>query len=158
MTYIQEIKAKLQESFKFSKECESLNYVYALLVLTTGEKTTSENVHDAWSVWQNKTMPKHKSTKLFLELSEEVQKLNEKYRDIIIQISRDFFPKHMSILEKLNKENIELERKIINLNNFLESPEALESSEYEIKLLLMQSESMQNYSKLLSQRIEYYSK
>jgi hypothetical protein len=57
--------------------------VYALLVLTKGTETTSENVHDAWSVWQNNVNPTHKSLLPFKSLTKEIQELDDEYRDKI---------------------------------------------------------------------------
>jgi hypothetical protein len=57
--------------------------VYALLVLIKGSDTTSENVHDAWSVWQNNVNPTHKSLVPFKALPKEIQELDDEYRDMI---------------------------------------------------------------------------
>jgi len=68
LNYIGKIKEALQE------ECHS-PYIY-----------TNRDVHDAWSIWQNKTNPKHRSLKPFSELTREVQDLDSTYRGIIIKV------------------------------------------------------------------------
>ena len=62
---------------------------YAQLVLTTGVNTTLKNVHDAWSIWQNKSKPNHKSLLPFEELSLEVQELDRKYAEAIIEVANE---------------------------------------------------------------------
>lgn len=57
--------------------------VYALLALSTGIKTTSRHVHDAWSAWQSGIFPEHRSLIPFEELTPEVQAYDDKYRDAI---------------------------------------------------------------------------
>lgn len=61
--------------------------LYALLVLTTGEGTTLENVHDAWAVWREATRPDHPSLVPFADLAPEVQALDAKYRDAIREVA-----------------------------------------------------------------------
>ena len=58
--------------------------LYVLLVLTKGPNTQLIDVHDAWSVWRNKTMPEHKSLIPFSELAPAVQELDREYTDAII--------------------------------------------------------------------------
>ena len=89
MNYIEKIKEELQKEYKFPKEYIGLLDFYALLVLIKGKECTNEDVHDAWSIWQNKTMPEHKSLIPFKELSKEVQDLDTKYRDIIIKVTKN---------------------------------------------------------------------
>lgn len=60
---------------------------YALLCLVLGGDTTSENVHDAWSAWAAEHSPGHKSLVPFSRLSEEVQALDDKYRDAILAVA-----------------------------------------------------------------------
>jgi len=64
---------------------EGLLEVYALLVFIVGEQCTNEHIHDAWSVWQNRTMQDHRSLVPFNELSKEVQDLDEPYRQAVIK-------------------------------------------------------------------------
>jgi len=90
MNYIQEVKEMLDEKLKMSgTEYEDLLEVYTLLVLIKGIDCTNEDVHDAWSVWQNKIDPTHQSLTFFEGLTEEVQELDSKYRDAIITVSNN---------------------------------------------------------------------
>lgn len=89
MNYIDNIKSKLQEKFEFSGEYIGLLDEYSLLVATVGENCTNENVHDAWSVWQNRTNSIHRSLIPYSELTKEVQDLDTQYKEVIIAVSRD---------------------------------------------------------------------
>jgi hypothetical protein len=87
INYIDDIVNKLA---KLMANCPiELLDVYALLVLIKGTDTTSKNVHDAWSVWQNNINPKHKSLMPFEALPPEIQELDDKYRDAIHAVSRE---------------------------------------------------------------------
>jgi hypothetical protein len=59
--------------------------LYALLALTRGPLTSLEDVHDAWSVWRNRTAPEHRSLIPFAKLAPEVQELDRKYMEAIHQ-------------------------------------------------------------------------
>ena len=88
MNYIEKIKRELDFILKMSgTEYEDLLDVYALLVFTVGENCTNENIHDAWSIWQSKTAPNHRSIFPFNELTKEVQDLDSKYRDAVIKVA-----------------------------------------------------------------------
>lgn len=63
--------------------------VYALLVLTTGQATTLENVHDAWSAWRIETKPDHRSLVWFAELDYDTQAYDFLYRDAIRQVAAE---------------------------------------------------------------------
>lgn len=63
---------------------------YALLVLTTGENTTLENVHDAWAMYTSLKRPDHKSLIPFEELTVEVQELDRKYADGIVRAAKRY--------------------------------------------------------------------
>lgn len=57
---------------------------YAVLCLVVGENVTNEDVHDAWAAYEIvHGNAKHKSLIPFNELTEEVQALDEPYRDAI---------------------------------------------------------------------------
>lgn len=88
MNYIEKTKNSLDEILKMNgTPYEGLLEVYALLALTVGESCTNEHIHDAWSVWQNKTQPDHRSLKPFSELTKEVQDLDEPYRQAVITVA-----------------------------------------------------------------------
>ena len=86
--YIDKVKELLEKELKMKgTSYEDLLDVYALLVLTVGTTCNNEHIHDAWSVWQNKTQPKHRSLKPFGELTCEVQNLDGLYRDAVIKVA-----------------------------------------------------------------------
>jgi hypothetical protein len=58
--------------------------MYSLLALTKGLDTTLEDVHDAWSLWQEQSAPQHRSLIPFGQLSAQVQELDRPYRDAIV--------------------------------------------------------------------------
>ena len=87
MNYIVEVKKRLHEALNMEEAYLGLLDVYALLVFTKGKDCTSEDVHDAWSIWQNRTQPDHKSLIPFNELTKEVQELDDQYRDAIIKVA-----------------------------------------------------------------------
>jgi len=89
MNYINKTKDLLEEELKMKgTSYEDLLDVYALLVLTVGENCTNEHIHNAWSVWQNKTQPEHKSLKPFKKLTKEIQDLDELYRQAVLKVAR----------------------------------------------------------------------
>jgi len=89
MNYVQKVQDLLEEELKMKgTDYEGLLEVYGLLVLTVGEKCTKENIHDAWSIWQNKTMPEHWSLKSFEHLTDKVQDYDEPYRLAVIRVAK----------------------------------------------------------------------
>lgn len=62
--------------------------LYAVLVLATGEQTTAEDVHDAWSAWCATVRPDHPSLKPFNELSRQTQELDRPYVEAIHAVAR----------------------------------------------------------------------
>lgn len=82
MNYIEDAKKILGE--KIDVEDDLLD-LYTLLVFVQGPNTVWRDVHDAWSIWRNKTMPDHRSIVLFDELSEDVKKMDEEYTQAIIE-------------------------------------------------------------------------
>ena len=104
MNYIERIREKLQEKLNFSEDYIGLLDVYALLVLVKGEYCTSKDVHDAWSVWQNGIDKNHQSLIPFYGLKEKVRKLDDKYRDLIIRVSKSIKGPHCSCGEDENQD------------------------------------------------------
>lgn len=89
MNYVQNVQALLDEELKMKgADYEGLLEVYTLLVITKGENCTNEDVHDAWSIWQNKTQPSHRSLIPFEQLTKKVQDLDDQYRLAIIKVSK----------------------------------------------------------------------
>lgn len=62
---------------------------YAVLVLTRGTLTTSEDVHDAWSAVICQDHPDHRSLVPYEALPEQVQRLDDKYRDAIRLVAQE---------------------------------------------------------------------
>lgn len=90
--YIQKVEDLLEEKLKFRGTIyEDLLGHYALLVLTVGENCTKQHVHDAWSVWQNKKQPEHRSIKPFEKLDKDVQSLDEPYKQAVIDVATILF-------------------------------------------------------------------
>jgi len=84
MNYIQELQSELSKKIDVEKELLDL---YTLLVLVKGPMCTCKDIHDAWSIWQNSTMPLHKSLIRFEELDADVQNLDIEYRDAVIEVA-----------------------------------------------------------------------
>lgn len=88
MNYVNEIRELLEKELKMKgTDYEGLLEFYGLLVLTVGESCTQEHIHDAWSFWQNKTQPNHRSLISFEKLTKEVQELDEPYRLAVIKVA-----------------------------------------------------------------------
>jgi len=105
MNYIQKIQEQLDIELKMSgTQYEGLLETYGLLVLTVGINCTQENIHDAWSIWQNKTQPEHRSLKPFVELTKEVQELDEEYRLAVVKVALSSLdnPKYSEKAEDIN--------------------------------------------------------
>lgn len=83
--YVQDVTADLAQRLPSCPP--DLLEMYAQLVLTTGVITTLEDVHQAWSVWRNRTDPTHRSLVPFADLAPEVQELDRPYADAIRQVA-----------------------------------------------------------------------
>ncbi len=64
--------------------------LYAMLAFTHGTWTNMEDVHDAWSIWQNRINPNHRSLVPFHELPPEIQEYDRKYMEIIHKVVRNY--------------------------------------------------------------------
>ena len=84
MNYIQKARQKLASKTDVPEELLNL---YTLLVFVKGANCTLEDVHDAWSIWQNKTFPKHKSLIPFKELSAKVKEYDREYAEAIQEVA-----------------------------------------------------------------------
>jgi len=85
MNYIEKIRKGLHT--ELGEISFDLLDLYILLVLVKGKECKNQDVHDAWSVWQDGLDPGHKSLIPFGQLTKEVQDLDTKYRDAIIKVS-----------------------------------------------------------------------
>lgn len=78
MNYIERIKELLYRELNADNEDEpmpetdQLIGIYALSVLMTGTQTTSENIHDAWSVWKNQIDSDHERLIPYNELLSDI--------------------------------------------------------------------------------------
>lgn len=66
-----------------------LALLYTTLVLTKGEDTTLEDVHDAWSVWAARYEPWRQSLVPFAELPDQIQAYDEPYLEAIQTAASD---------------------------------------------------------------------
>lgn len=85
LNYIQEVEKELSNHINSGKMMISM---YALLVLTLGEDTTLEDVHNAWAIAMNKRMPEHWSIIPSEQLKEEVLLKDTNFRDAIHKTTR----------------------------------------------------------------------
>lgn len=90
MPYIDEIAETiaLKIGDPFEGDVRVLYRMYALLVLAKGEKTTSRDVHDAWSAFTAGVQPNHRSLVPFEALTRQVQAYDDEYRDAIHFVAR----------------------------------------------------------------------
>ena len=88
MNYVQRAQTLLLNELPEIEDAPALFDLYVLLVLTRGESTSLEDVHDAWAVWRNLSNPVHKSLIPFDQLTGEVQELDRKYMDGIHAAAR----------------------------------------------------------------------
>ncbi len=89
MNYVEAIENLLDKELKMKgTKYDDLLSLYSLLVMTVGKNCTQKNIHDAWSLWQNKQYKDHKSLLPFDELTKEVQDLDETYRMSVVNVSK----------------------------------------------------------------------
>ncbi len=89
MNYVENVRHLLDGELQMSgTPYEGLLDLYGLLVITVGTNCTNEHIHDAWSFWQNRTQHDHRSLKPFIELTKEVQDLDEKYRQAVMKVAQ----------------------------------------------------------------------
>lgn len=80
-------KALTELSSKLPKLDSRLVALYAQLAVTTGQDTTLENVHDAWSIYTEAKNPSHKSLVKFVELTAETQAKDAPFKDAIVEVA-----------------------------------------------------------------------
>ena len=78
--YIQQVRSAIAASIEVEDDLLDL---YTLVALLKGKETTLKDIHDAWAVWRNKTVPEHRSLIPFEKLSSEVQELDRPYMEAV---------------------------------------------------------------------------
>lgn len=86
--YVETVRGMLLYRVPSLAEQPELLAMYVLLVLTTGTKTSLENVHDAWSVWQNERNSLHRSLIPFDQLAVDVQEMYRMYCNAIVAVAQ----------------------------------------------------------------------
>lgn len=93
MTYIDEVAAAVERRLPAERRpgahAQDLYRLYAVLVLTLGEKVTPADVHDAWSAWMARWDPSHESIRPFDELNQQVQLEDQPYVEAIRSVARE---------------------------------------------------------------------
>lgn len=67
------VRAAVPDDLIPSEDSDWLFLLYAVLVLTRGNATTAEDVHDAWSAWMEMRCEKHESLIPFDQLPSDVR-------------------------------------------------------------------------------------
>lgn len=93
MNYLQVIAEKIKAEVHSSvlpdaPHIDTLFALYAVLLLAKGEKTTAEDVHNAWVAWISQKNADHTSIRPFVELSTDVQQEDEPFAEAIRQAAR----------------------------------------------------------------------
>lgn len=84
MSYVSDAQQALAEDAKNYPDDEDLARLYTLLVLVKGEECTLEDVHDAWSVWYEKSQPWSRISLVpFDQLSSRERELNRPFMEAI---------------------------------------------------------------------------
>lgn len=83
MNYVEKLKQAITE--EMLGQPEDLIEVYTLLGLMLGPLVDGEDVHNAWTVWKNKTDPDNEYIVRYEDLAPEVQELDTKYADAIVR-------------------------------------------------------------------------
>lgn len=81
MNYVETIRKGIAEQMPDADT--KLIDLYALLGVVFGSAVNEEDVHNAWSVWQNEKDGTHRSLIPFDDLSADIQALYTKYVEII---------------------------------------------------------------------------
>lgn len=89
MTYIEKARELLVKELAGSMGDGPLMDLYLLLVLTRGEETTLEDVHDAWAIRKSRVRADHKYIVPFEELAIEVQNLDAAFLDAIVKVAQE---------------------------------------------------------------------
>lgn len=88
MTYVDEARAAVLRHLPRELPDELVD-LYTLLALRTGERTSREDVHDAWAVWQSRKQPGHRSILPLDHLDPDVQASDDPYVEAVRAAARD---------------------------------------------------------------------
>jgi hypothetical protein len=91
MTYVEDARKALLAAYPDeveSAEDERLIDLYTLLLLSRGQQTTLEDIHDAWVVWRSRTRADHPSIVPFAELERRVQDMDRPYAEAVHAAAR----------------------------------------------------------------------
>lgn len=86
---IQQLHEQLAEIAPGEKIQPELAPLYALLVLTRGDRTTLSDVHDAWALARTATRPDHPDLVPFDELDASVAEWDRPFMEAIYAVARD---------------------------------------------------------------------
>jgi hypothetical protein len=82
------VESELAPTLRPDEGATDLYRFYALLVLVRGERTSLQNVHDAWSAWMAAQKPDHPALIPFAELRMEQQEQDRPYLEAILRVAR----------------------------------------------------------------------
>ncbi len=84
MTYIDTVRTHLAAELPDVQD--ELIDLYALLALTQGQRTSMQDVHDAWAVWRSRIRPDHPDLVPFKDLAPSIQELDRKYLAAVLHV------------------------------------------------------------------------
>ena len=89
MSYIDDVAQRIGRkcAISWNGEDRELLRIYAVLALAKGVKTSSKDIHDAWSAWTATYHPAHRSLIPFEELAGATQRLDHPYRDAVRMVA-----------------------------------------------------------------------
>lgn len=88
MTYVDDARTALERHLPRELPAGLVD-LYALLVLRSGVRTSREDVHDAWAVWQSRENPAHPSILPLDQLGDNVQASDDPYVEAVQAAAHD---------------------------------------------------------------------
>lgn len=88
-TIAEAIRREVPEPLLPPEDTDLLFLFYAVLALVVGEKTSAEDVHDAWTAWMTALGEEHDSMVPYPQLPETVQNEDEPFVWAIRKVARD---------------------------------------------------------------------
>lgn len=90
-SYIEEVQEALHlrvdDYDQWGENPSRLLDLYALLVVTKGEQTTLEDIHDAWALHTSRINPEHRYLVPFNELPEDVAEYDRPYLEAVHEVA-----------------------------------------------------------------------